>query len=70
MLVGISLVIAIPLSYYILDNILQDFVYRISLSWWIFAVAALITVLLTLITVSLKAFRAATANPVEAIKTE
>ncbi|MDR2231665.1 MAG: ABC transporter permease [Tannerella sp.] len=69
-LVGIALVIAIPLSYYMLDNLLQDFVYRIPLSWWIFASAAVITVLLTLITVSLKAFRAASANPVDAIKTE
>jgi len=69
-LVGIALVIAIPLSYFILDNILQDYVYRISLSWWIFAAAALIIILLTLITVSIKAFKAASANPVDAIKTE
>jgi len=69
-LVGIALVIAIPLSYFILDNILQDYVYRISLSWWIFAAAALIIILLTLLTVSIKAFKAASANPVDAIKTE
>jgi putative ABC transport system permease protein len=69
-LVGIALIVAIPLSYYMLDSMLQDFVYRISLSWWMFAVAALITVALTLFTVGLQAIKAATKNPVEAIKTE
>jgi hypothetical protein len=67
-LVGIAIVIAFPLSYFWLDNILQDFAYRIPLSWWIFAVAALITIVLTLLTVCAQAIKAAMANPVEAIK--
>jgi len=69
-LVGISILIAIPLAYIWLHNILQDYAYRIPLSWQIFAGAALITIVLTLLTVSFKAIRAATANPVEAIKVE
>ena len=66
----ISLVIAIPVAWRVCDRYLQDFAYRISLSWWMFAVAALITIVLTLITVSWIAIKAATKNPVEAIKSE
>ena len=69
-LVGIAIVIAMPLAYYLLDRMLQDFAYRISLTWWIFAVAALATIVLTLLTVSVVAIKAAIANPIKAIKTE
>ena len=66
----ISLVIAIPAAWWVGNQYLQNFVYRISLSWWMFAVAALITVVLTLLTVSAQAVKAATTNPVKAIKSE
>lgn len=66
----ISLVIAIPIAWWIGNKYLEDFVYRISLSWWIFVVAALITSILTLLTVCIQAIRAATANPVDSLKTE
>jgi ABC-type antimicrobial peptide transport system permease subunit len=69
-LVGIAMLIAIPLSYYWLDSMLKEFAYRIPLAWWIFAVAALITTALTLLTVGYQAIKSAMANPVEAIKTE
>ena len=69
-LVGIAMVIAFPLAYFLLEKILQDYVYRISIGWWLFAVAALIVILLTLATVGWKAIKAATADPVKAIKTE
>ena len=69
-LLGISLVIAIPIAWWVGNQYLQDFAYRISLSWWIFATAALITVALTLLTVSVLAIKAAMANPVKAIKSE
>jgi putative ABC transport system permease protein len=69
-LVGIAMLIAFPLAYYWLDNMLQDFAYRISLGWWMFTVAALITIALTLLTVGVKAIKAAMANPVKAIKSE
>jgi putative ABC transport system permease protein len=66
----ISFVIAIPVAWWVGDRYLQNFAYRISLSWWMFAAAALITVALTLLTVSFQAIKAATANPVKALKTE
>ena len=72
LLVGISILVAFPLAYYWSGNLLQDFAepYRISINWWIFAAAMLITVTLTLITVSVQAIRAAITDPVKAIKTE
>ena len=69
-LVGIAMLVAFPLAYYLLDRMLQDYAYRIELGWWMFALAGMITVALTLITVGWKAIKAATENPVKAIKTE
>jgi ABC-type antimicrobial peptide transport system permease subunit len=69
-LVGIAMLIAFPLAYYWLERMLQDYAYRIEISWWMFALAGIITVVLTLITVGWQALKAATANPVKAIKSE
>jgi len=69
-LIGIAMLIAFPPAYYLLEKLLQDYAYRINLGWWMFALAGLITVALTLITVGRKAIVAATENPVKAIKTE
>jgi hypothetical protein len=69
-LVGIAVLIAFPPAYYMLDRMLQDYAYRIDLSWWMFAASALIVIVLTLLTVGWRAFKAATADPVKAIKSE
>lgn len=69
-LLGISLVVALPVAWWLGNNYLDDFAYRISLSWWMFAVAALITIVITITTVCLQAIRAALADPAKAIKTE
>jgi len=69
-LVGIAMLIAFPLAYYWLDKMLQDYAYRIHIDWWMFALAGVITIVLTLLTVGWQAVKAATANPVEAIKGE
>jgi len=66
----ISLVIAIPAAWWVGDQYLQNFAYRISMGWWIFAVAGIITIVLTLLTVGGMAIKAAMKNPVEAIKSE
>jgi len=66
----ISLVIALPIAWWVGNKYLENFAYRISLSWWIFAAAALIVIVLTLCTVGYQAIKAATANPVKAIKSE
>ena len=66
----ISLVIAIPIAWWVGNLYLQNFAYRISLSWWMFAVAAMITIALTLLTVSVQAIKAAIVNPVKVIHNE
>jgi ABC-type antimicrobial peptide transport system permease subunit len=66
----ISLAIAIPVAWWTGNRYLQDFAYRISIQWWMFVAAAAITVALTLFTVGVLAIKAATANPVKAIKSE
>lgn len=69
-LIGIAVIIAFPLAHYLLDILLQNYAYRISISWWIFVLAALVVLVLVVLTVSGQALRAARANPVKAIKTE
>jgi putative ABC transport system permease protein len=69
-LVGIAMLIAFPLAYYWLDGMLQDYAYRITIGWWMFALAGIITTVLTLLAVGWQALKAATANPVESIKAE
>jgi ABC-type antimicrobial peptide transport system permease subunit len=66
-LVGVAMLIAFPLAYYWLDRMLQDYAYRIDIRWWMFGLAGIITVVLTVLTVGWQAVKAATANPVEAI---
>jgi len=70
MLVGISLLIAIPLAYYCMHQWLQSYSYRTGMPWWIFAAAAAGALMLTIITVSFQAVRAAFANPVKSLRSE
>ncbi len=69
-LVIISLFIAAPLAYYFMYNWLQDYQYRTDLSWWIFAAAGAGALVITLLTVSFQAIKAAIANPVQSLRTE
>jgi ABC-type antimicrobial peptide transport system permease subunit len=68
--VMIAFCIAVPLSYYFMHNWLQNYTYRTKLSWWIFAVACVGALLITLITVSFQSIKAAIANPVKSLRTE
>ena len=69
-LVSISIVIAVPVSYYLMTRWLENYVYRSGISVLLLIFAALITIALTLITISFKAYKAAVLNPAESIKTE
>jgi putative ABC transport system permease protein len=69
-LVIISLCVAIPLAYYFMHEWLQEFQYRVHLSWWIFASAGAGALLITILTVSFQAIKAAIANPVKSLRTE
>ncbi|MDR0796645.1 MAG: ABC transporter permease, partial [Tannerella sp.] len=69
-LTGISFVVAIPLAWWIMAEWLQNYEYRIGISWWVFAGSGLLVVLIAMCTVGFQAIRAAMANPVKAIKSE
>lgn len=69
-LVIISLVIAIPLAWLATDKWLQDYPYRISLDFWLFAAAGMLVIVVALVTVSFQAIKAAVANPVKSLRTE
>jgi putative ABC transport system permease protein len=69
-LVLIAFVIASPIAWWVLDKWLQNFTYRISISWWVFALSGLAVVLMALVTVSFQAIKAAIANPVKSLRTE
>jgi putative ABC transport system permease protein len=66
----IAFVIATPIAYYAMHKWLEDFAYKTSLSWWIFALAGLLALGIALLTVSWQSWRAATRNPVEALRYE
>jgi putative ABC transport system permease protein len=69
-LVLISFVIATPIAWYIMHQWLADYSYKISIEWWIFALVALIAILITLFTVSFQSIKAAIANPVKSLRDE
>lgn len=69
-LVLIAALIAFPVAWLAMERWLQDFAYRIHLSWWTFLLAALIAMLIALVTVSMKAIKAAVANPVKSLRAE
>jgi ABC-type antimicrobial peptide transport system permease subunit len=69
-LVLIACFIAVPLAYYFLHQWLQKYEYRTEMSWWVFAVAIAGAMIITLLTVSFQAIKAAIANPVKSLRTE
>jgi putative ABC transport system permease protein len=69
-LVIISCLIATPVAYCFMHNWLQKYTYRTDISWWIFAAAGLGALLISLLTVSFQAIKAAVANPVKSLRTE
>lgn len=69
-LVFLSFFIAFPLGYYLMNKWLEGFAYRIDIQWTLFGLAALITLIIAFTTIGWKSFRAATMNPVNALKDE
>lgn len=69
-LVIISIVIATPVAYWAMTKWLQDFAYRISISWWMIAVAGFAAILIALLTISFQSIKAALVNPVKSLRSE
>jgi putative ABC transport system permease protein len=68
--VAIAFVVACPIAYYAMNLWLENFAYKTNLSWWIFALAGLLALGIALLTVSWQSWRAATRNPVDALRYE
>jgi putative ABC transport system permease protein len=66
----ISFLVAVPVSYFFMNNWLQNFDYRTSISFWIYLTVGIITLLLTIFVVSFQAIKAAIANPIKSLRTE
>ncbi|GAB3715711.1 ABC transporter permease [Spirosoma flavus] len=66
----LSVLIAVPSAYYLMDQWLQDFVYRVNLSWGVFAGGGLVSLLIGLLTISYQGVKAALSNPVNALRSE
>jgi putative ABC transport system permease protein len=69
-LVVISFFIAMPLAWYFMHTWLKDFAYRTDISWWVFALAGILALMIALVTVSFQAVKAAIANPVKSLRAE
>jgi putative ABC transport system permease protein len=69
-LIAIAFVIATPIAWYYMHQWLQDYSYRIDISWWIFLIGGVASIIIALATVSFQAIKAAIANPVKSLKTE
>jgi len=69
-LVLFACVIAMPVAWYIMNRWLEDFAYRTTISWWMYAIAGSLVLLIALITVSFEAIKAAIANPIKSLRTE
>ncbi len=69
-MIGIAILIATPVAWWIMNKWLEDFAYRIHISWWMFAVTGITAILIALSAVSYHAIKAAMANPVKSLRTE
>ena len=69
-LVILGIVIASPIAYWAMNKWLQDFAYRVEISWWIFVLAGIVAITIALLTVSYQSIRAALTNPVKSLRTE
>jgi ABC-type antimicrobial peptide transport system permease subunit len=70
LLIAIAFAIATPIAWYYMHHWLQDYVYRIDISWWLFAAGGLVAIIIALATISFQAIKAAMANPVKSLRTE
>lgn len=69
-LVLIAFVLASPLAWWVMHTWLQDFAYRVDISWWVFALAGVLALMIAMLTVSFQAIKAALSNPIKSLRTE
>jgi putative ABC transport system permease protein len=66
----IAFLIAAPLGWWMMNTWLQNYAYRVKVEWWVFVIAGVAALLITMITVSFQSIKAALANPVKSLRTE
>jgi ABC-type antimicrobial peptide transport system permease subunit len=69
-LIIFAIVISSPIAWYFIHQWLQNFAYRVNISWWLFAFAGIAAFLIALITISYQAIKAALSNPVKSLRAE
>jgi putative ABC transport system permease protein len=69
-MVGVAIIIASPVAWWLMDQWLADFAYRTEIQWWIFIATALLSVAIAFLTVSFQAIRAALTNPTKSLRSE
>jgi putative ABC transport system permease protein len=69
-LVGIAFIVATPLSWWAMHKWLETFAYKVPVTWWMFALAGILSITIALFTVSFQAIKAAVANPVKSLRSE
>ncbi len=70
LLIVIASMVAFPIAWWAMNNWLEDFPYRVNISWWVFGIAIIAALMIALLTVSFQAIKAALANPVKSLRTE
>jgi ABC-type antimicrobial peptide transport system permease subunit len=70
MLIAIAFAIATPIAWYFMHNWLQNYAYRIIISWWLFAAGGFVAIIIALATISFQAIKAAFANPVNSLRSQ
>ncbi|MEP0213779.1 MAG: ABC transporter permease [Cellulophaga sp.] len=69
-LIAVSLIVAFPVAYFVMQQWLEEFAFRVNISWFVFFIAGMCAILIALLTVSFQAIKAATANPIKSLRTE
>ncbi len=69
-LVGIAILISLPIGWYVMNKWLEDFSYRIDIPWWVFVLAAVLAITISILTVSYQSIKAAIVNPIKSLRTE
>ena len=69
-LVSIGILISLPLGWYAMNKWLENFSYRIEIGWWVFIFAAILAIVVAIMTVSYQSIKAAIVNPVKSLRTE
>jgi putative ABC transport system permease protein len=69
-LVLVSIVVATPIAWYLMENWMEDFQYRVGIEWWVFVVASVLALTVAFLTVSFQAIKAALVNPVKSLRSE